>query len=336
MKKKTDGKLVDTNALLLTFCTAEIPESLKLRPGFSIRVRQYIPLPRRCFKCQRYGHVGKFCRSNIAICVNCGLEEHEGTDCIRSPTCINCEGAHAANYKQCDRYKFEKEILAIKTKERLAFREAKEEISRMFVRPGVTFATALSNSLRRRELPQARPRDHQTAAMSSGSPANKREEPAERLREDHDMNNNISLRSISSEYASPIRNKKRNMTSSSIGSPTFTQNEKKPKAGPSCSEPIKDTSSFNIQTGLESFNTGSFLSSSEINLYPEKHRKLPKCSEAGIPAKVSEKGKPKEKTKYPENPKHPAPHRDKKSEETKRKTQGSTSKIDTLISPTWR
>ena len=68
-KKKVNGMLTDANALLLAFDTDTVPDRAKIRTGLHERVRSYFPLPRRCFKCQRYGHVGKYCRSREFICV---------------------------------------------------------------------------------------------------------------------------------------------------------------------------------------------------------------------------------------------------------------------------
>ena len=57
--------------LLLTFNTPFIPTKVKIAFE-SYNVRPYIPRPRRCFKCQRFGHPRKYCRGERYICVVCG------------------------------------------------------------------------------------------------------------------------------------------------------------------------------------------------------------------------------------------------------------------------
>ena len=145
-KKKIDKELKNTNALLLTFDSYELPDRLKLRPGYFVRVRPYFPLPKRCFKCQKYGHVGKFCRNKISTCVDCGQDSHSEEPCAGPTRCVNCGEEHPASSRNCDRYLLEKEIIAIKIKEKINFKEAREKALDKFIRPGTTFAAVLRRS----------------------------------------------------------------------------------------------------------------------------------------------------------------------------------------------
>ena len=58
-------------------------------------------------KCQRYGHMQKYCNHNFR-CVKCaGI--YRTDQCTKSPEtptkCILCQGEHPANYKGCSAYK---------------------------------------------------------------------------------------------------------------------------------------------------------------------------------------------------------------------------------------
>ena len=110
-----------------------------------LQVRPYIPSPRRCFYCQMFGHVLTSCRRKLKgeapICGNCGEQEHG--ECSRLPHCFNCKGDHSASAKICDRYQFEKEVLVVKTKEKITFREAKQKVSPRF---NQLFSTIVKNN----------------------------------------------------------------------------------------------------------------------------------------------------------------------------------------------
>lgn len=47
----------------------------------------------RCFKCQEYGHIAKYCKKSEHICGKCG-EEHKSEECTsKTIKCVNCEYA---------------------------------------------------------------------------------------------------------------------------------------------------------------------------------------------------------------------------------------------------
>lgn len=65
-------------------------------------------IPLQCHKCQRWGHSATNCGFKYR-CMKC-VEPHSVGECKRvpkfddKPNCINCKGAHAANYRQCPEY----------------------------------------------------------------------------------------------------------------------------------------------------------------------------------------------------------------------------------------
>ena len=142
MKKKVNGELTPLPVYVLTFDLLQLPPKIKAA-WLRLEVRPFVPSPRRCFYCQRFGHVSNNCRRKIkgekSICSNCGQEEHG--ICCNTPSCVNCAECHPASSKKCDRFIMEREIQALRTRERISFVEAKQKVSDQFIRPGITFAS---------------------------------------------------------------------------------------------------------------------------------------------------------------------------------------------------
>ena len=72
--------------------------------------------------------------------MSCGKDDH-GEDCPGPLKCYHCRGPHPASSKDCDRYRFEHEILQIRNKERVSFAEAKRIAHGIFSSQGKTFAS---------------------------------------------------------------------------------------------------------------------------------------------------------------------------------------------------
>lgn len=163
-QRKVDNVLTPTPSLLLTFDSLVLPKSVRCA-WYPLTVKPYVPNPRRCFHCQSFGHVAQSCRRHLrglpSTCVNCGEDDHAG-DCPGPIKCYHCGEPHPASSKECDRYRFEKEILLVRTQERVSFPEAKKRAMTRTVRPGVSYASILSN-FRRRPSPPAETRSPPTA-----------------------------------------------------------------------------------------------------------------------------------------------------------------------------
>lgn len=82
----------------------EIPIQTKLYP-----VKKFVVV-KRCFRCQTYKHIAKFCDNNIKCSVCAG--PHNNTNCTNFPKCINCiinnennntsfDTSHAAFARDC-------------------------------------------------------------------------------------------------------------------------------------------------------------------------------------------------------------------------------------------
>ena len=89
-------------------------------------VSLFIPNPVRCFKCQKFGYTKFNCRKD-EVCTKCGQEGHtDSQECKNEAKCVNCQGNHASNDKECPKWKEEKEIQRIKAERGISYTEAKK------------------------------------------------------------------------------------------------------------------------------------------------------------------------------------------------------------------
>ncbi|CAH1099377.1 unnamed protein product [Psylliodes chrysocephalus] len=125
MKKKVEGVLIDTANHILTFNNPKLPNEIKIA-YYNLKIRPYIPPPTRCYNCQKFGHVSARCIKE-KLCP-CGSPPHEDTECTPPFTCVNCEGSHLANDRECPKYKTESAIIKIKIIEKIPYLEAKRKV----------------------------------------------------------------------------------------------------------------------------------------------------------------------------------------------------------------
>ena len=109
IQKRNGDHHEPTNLLIITFGKPLLPKYVKI--GYlNVDVRTYIPNPRRCFKCQRYGHGNSTC-THDTVCPTCGQTGHEygADDCDKVKKCYHCESeTHDATSRDCPMYKLEK------------------------------------------------------------------------------------------------------------------------------------------------------------------------------------------------------------------------------------
>lgn len=88
------------------------------------KVREYIPQPLRCFKCQRMGHTAQQCKWKQR-CAKCG-GEHDYGKCNKDAKlkCCNCGGEHSAAYAGCVVQKQAKEVQRYKVMNKVTYAEA--------------------------------------------------------------------------------------------------------------------------------------------------------------------------------------------------------------------
>ena len=129
-KIKKDHETVETNTLLLTFNTINVPKSLKIFYRV-VPVDIFAPNPLRCFNCQRFGHHENDCPVDLAsVCANCGAggHDHHTSACKNKPKYVNCGKENVSRSNQCEIRKKEKEITKIKTTKNNTYLEAKKVI----------------------------------------------------------------------------------------------------------------------------------------------------------------------------------------------------------------
>ena len=115
-KRLTRGKEKTESLSILLCFKKELPSRVQLGYIMSYSVREHMPPPIRCFKCQRFGHVASQCRGKIR-CAKCG-GEHEYDKCDKDAVlkCCNCGGNHSAAYGGCEKQKEAREVQKVKNK----------------------------------------------------------------------------------------------------------------------------------------------------------------------------------------------------------------------------
>ena len=63
---KKQNEIIETNTYILTFNNPKPPLDIKI--GYTVvKVQTYIPNPRRCHNCQKYGHLKQHCTRNKCV-----------------------------------------------------------------------------------------------------------------------------------------------------------------------------------------------------------------------------------------------------------------------------
>ncbi|XP_035994688.1 uncharacterized protein LOC118563661 [Fundulus heteroclitus] len=125
--KTVDGEKIESFSILLEFQGDVLPDKVKI--GFlSFSVRPYIPPPLRCYKCQRYGHIGSVCKGKQR-CAKCG-GDHRYDECGADVQlkCCNCGGQHNVAYGGCEARKKAAEIQQLKVVKNITYAEAAKSV----------------------------------------------------------------------------------------------------------------------------------------------------------------------------------------------------------------
>ena len=119
-------RIKHTNLYAITFDRPQLPTSIKISTlVFSIRI--FIPRPRRCFNCQRYGHTNDTC-FHPKVCCKCGVLGHSYEQCDNELKCYHCGGQHSTSSSDCPRYILEQLVLEHKVKHVVSFDQARSFI----------------------------------------------------------------------------------------------------------------------------------------------------------------------------------------------------------------
>lgn len=122
-------KRLKTRTILITFSGQILPKEISL---FYVKsnVDPYVQRPMQCFKCLKFGHIAKTCRSK-EHCIMCGLEEHKDNDgkCPReTPSCRNCNGSHKSIDSSCPIYQKHLRVNVLMAYDNIFYVDAKKII----------------------------------------------------------------------------------------------------------------------------------------------------------------------------------------------------------------
>ena len=141
MKVRRNGVLVPSECLLLEF-EGELPTEIRITGLGRRPIRKYVPIPLRCFKCQKFGHIERLCKS-VRRCAKCG-GEHKASECSgREEKCVNCGEAHRVESRECQVNVMQREVQRIKTLEGVSYAQA---LLRASTGDGVAPAVAVGRS----------------------------------------------------------------------------------------------------------------------------------------------------------------------------------------------
>ena len=116
--------------LVLTFEGSTLPQ--RVTAGYlSYEVRVVIPRPRRCTKCQKYGHSEAKCRAAHA-CGQCAGAHATNTCQAQQPRSAACEGDRAVSDANCPRWKLEQQVLKHIHRDGMDPKEARAKVERQF------------------------------------------------------------------------------------------------------------------------------------------------------------------------------------------------------------
>ena len=143
-----NNEKIPTKHIILTFASTLLPRSI--RAGYlECPIRPYIPNPLCCFNCQRFGHSKTSCRGKLT-CSRCGNVGHESSACEAPFHCVNCSKDHPSYSKSCEKWKFEKEIQTVRTKQNISYHEARKIVESRTPIVGTSYATKTALNLNKK------------------------------------------------------------------------------------------------------------------------------------------------------------------------------------------
>lgn len=115
-----EGEFISTGSVKL-FSKTKLPHAVRIFDTSRV-VEKIIPRIKRCYRCQRFGHIFQNCSHSVR-CNRCG-EGHSVQNCENDVNCINCGEAHYASDRECIYFKFNVEVFEIRAAMGISFKEA--------------------------------------------------------------------------------------------------------------------------------------------------------------------------------------------------------------------
>lgn len=118
----------ETQTIVISFRGQTLPSSISIY-GARCKVEPYVYKVTQCLQCLRFGHIARYCKSQIR-CNKCG-EDHSDENCtIIDPArfnCVSCHGQHKSTDKMCPEYKKQSEIKKFMAHNNVGYNEAKNK-----------------------------------------------------------------------------------------------------------------------------------------------------------------------------------------------------------------
>ena len=160
VKRWDNGVLVPTHTYVFTFNLTYLPAAVKVA-HLNLPLRLYIDNPRKCHKCQRYGHAQTRCNRE-SICYRCSTSlpaENHNNPCDRTPLCCHCQGPHPTSFRGCPEYKKQVNILTVAAMDHVTISEAVKRVNESGLFSHKSFAAvtkkAAATHSRRQDASQA-------------------------------------------------------------------------------------------------------------------------------------------------------------------------------------
>lgn len=125
-KQVNDNKVVyvPSQTMKLTFAGPDIPKHVILWYS-RIPCEPFVQSTVQCFKCLRFGHITKVCKSRTQICKACYQHHDDNQNCnISQVQCVNCKGMHNPKSPSCPELERQKNIKLMMSNRNLCYLEA--------------------------------------------------------------------------------------------------------------------------------------------------------------------------------------------------------------------
>lgn len=258
-----------TSGLILTFNLPSLPEFIKA--GYlNIKVRQYVPNPLRCRKCQVFGHSKNRCQ-NTQSCDICSLSDDHPLPCVNEKKCVNCGGSHPSFDKKCNVYIKEAEIMYIKTMEKVSYFEAKRRYVAN-LKNEMSFAQAVSSNLSA-SLPNAEIESLKKSIEEINKQNNERH--AQLVKKLDDLTNeNMNLNEVNAKLLIRIANQSKTISNLKLN----IDNKKKTQKNPPKETKMQPEATNSNRTPI-TFSGTNLVRSNSVGLRPKPSPSLNKTND---------------------------------------------------------